>query len=48
VAEALINSTTSGVQHLGWEQLDPSTFATDDDVANAIVDEEAWIAVASK
>ena len=48
VTEALINSTTSGVQHLGWEQMDPSTFATDDDVANAILDEEAWIAVVSK
>ncbi|KIM31251.1 hypothetical protein M408DRAFT_327517 [Serendipita vermifera MAFF 305830] len=45
VAGALINSTTSGSQHLGWEEVDPSTFATDEDVAEAIVDEAAWIAV---
>jgi hypothetical protein len=48
VTGALINSTTSGNAHLGWEQLDPTAFATDGDVADAIVDEQAWIAVVSK
>lgn len=45
---AIINSTTSGNQHLGWELVDPSVFVTDEDVANAIVEEDAWVAVVSK
>ena len=48
IVEAIMNTTTSGSQHLGWEQIDASNFATDDDVADAIVDEQAWIAVVSE
>ncbi|KAG9019841.1 hypothetical protein FRB90_003430 [Tulasnella sp. 427] len=42
------NSQGQGVppkQHLTWTVIDPSQFPTDEDVGNAIVDEQAWAAV---
>lgn len=42
------NSRGEGVapkQHLTWTIVDPSQYPTDDDVGNAIVDEQAWAAV---
>jgi hypothetical protein len=49
IAQAIMNTTTSGSkQVLGWQQLDPSSFATDEDVANGVLDERAWIAIVSK
>ena len=42
------NSQGLGVaknQHLTWVVMDPSQFATDADISNAVVDEKAWAAV---
>jgi hypothetical protein len=38
------NSSAPG-PHLGWSNVDPANIGTDDDVAQAIVAEKAWIAV---
>lgn len=44
-----MNTTTSGSKNvLGWQQLDPSQFPTDDDVAQGVLDERAWLAVVSE
>jgi hypothetical protein len=34
--------------HLGWTNVDPVDIGTNDDVAQAIVAEKAWIAVVGK
>ncbi|KZP09237.1 hypothetical protein FIBSPDRAFT_839573 [Athelia psychrophila] len=38
------NTSASGAQ-LGWTSIDPATAGTDADVAQAVLDEEAWIVV---
>jgi hypothetical protein len=44
-----MNTTTSGSKNvLGWQQLDPSLFPTDQDVANGVLDERAWLAIVSE
>jgi hypothetical protein len=49
LASAIMNTTTSGAKNvLGWRQLDGDLFPTDEDVANGILDERAWLAVVSQ
>ena len=46
VSQAIIASTTSGsTAALGWQQVDAARFTTDEDIVNAVVDEQTWIAV---
>jgi hypothetical protein len=46
VSQAIIATTTSGSKAvLGWEQIDATQFTTDQDIVNAVVDEQTWIAV---
>lgn len=41
-----MNTTTSGSKNiLGWVQLPPSDYPTNEDVVNAVLDERTWIAV---
>ena len=43
------NSTsTPGPMKLGWMNVDPMDAGSDDDIVNAIVQQQAWIAVVSK
>jgi hypothetical protein len=49
LASAIMNTTTSGAKNvLGWQQLDASLFPTDQDVANGVLEERAWLAVVSE
>jgi len=46
VSQAIIATTTSGsAPALGWQQIDAAQFTTDEDIINAVVDEQTWIAV---
>jgi len=46
VLQAIIATTTSGsTPVLGWEQVDAAQFTTNEDIINAVVDEQTWIAV---
>ncbi|KAG1744774.1 hypothetical protein EDB19DRAFT_1694172 [Suillus lakei] len=39
-----INDNTTGLQ-LGWSQVDPAIFASDEDVMQAVINEEVWLAL---
>lgn len=41
----VFSNTTAPGQYLGWINVDPVAAGTDDDIANAIVQNQAWIAV---
>lgn len=46
VTTAILGSLDTGSkQVLGWQQIDAAAAGSDDDVANAVVDERTWIAV---
>lgn len=41
----VFGNKTEPAMHLGWKNVDPDVIGTDEDVMQAIVDEQAWIAV---
>jgi hypothetical protein len=46
VSQAIMATTTSGsTAVLGWQQIDAARFTTDQDILDAVVDEQTWIAV---
>lgn len=45
--QAFGNTTGDGKQ-LGWTKVNPADVGTDEDIANAIVNERAWVAVVGK
>ena len=42
---AVFGNKSTSAMHLGWKNVDPAVIGTDADVKQAIVHEQAWIAV---